>query len=84
MPFDADSGLVYSEKIIIPGRLPRDGSMQCTGRPPKPVSKGTGSDALVEVAMRKLLRNLNDLDANPLSNVPDILLEKIWKAILRR
>lgn len=83
MPFDADSGLVFSEAIVKKPAHPNDTSLRCIGRPPVRSSIGNGSDSLVSVTLRKLLCSLDKLDANSLSTVPEGLLKKIWGAIQR-
>lgn len=84
MPFDPDSGLVFDEKILKKARKRhRDFLSKCIGQPPDRRSSGNGTDSLFEIALRKLLSRLNMLDSTSLSTVPEALLKKIWKAVLR-
>jgi hypothetical protein len=83
MPFDADSGLVFDEVVLKKPRLPRDDAMQCTGIPPARKSAGCGSESLVSVSIRNLLSNLDQLDSDSLSGVPEKFLLMIWKAVKR-
>jgi hypothetical protein len=86
MPFDSDSGLVFSEKVVKKSKKRANGhdiSARCLGQPPKLRSTGDGSDSLYLVALRKLLCNLNNIDTLSLSTVPGAILEKIWIAIQR-
>jgi hypothetical protein len=81
MPFDSDSGLVFSEKVIKHPRKSRsrDNPEWTVGRPPELRSAGDGSDSLYLVALRKLLCNLNKIDTDSLVTVPEGILVKIWK-----
>ena len=85
MPFDRDSGLVFSEKVVKRSRKtrPRDNPSWSLGQPPELCSAGNGSDSLYLVALRKLLSKLDKLDTDSLSTVPEDILEKTWKAIQR-
>jgi hypothetical protein len=81
MPFHADSGLVFDEVVLKKPRLSRDDSMRCTGMPPARKSAGCGSESLVSISLRKLLSNLDQLDSDSLSGVPEKFLLMIWKAV---
>jgi hypothetical protein len=86
MPFDRDSGLVFSEKIIKTprrGKDDRSNPARSLGEPPECQSSGDGSDSLFLVTLRKLLCNLDKLDSSSLSSVPEMILKEIWKAIKR-
>lgn len=86
MPFDRDSGLVFSEKVIKKskkGSITHDCSTRSLGQPPKRCSTGDGIDSLYLVALRKLLCNLDNLDTSSLSTVPEDILKRIWEAIQR-
>lgn len=86
MPFDRDSGLVFSERVVKKSKKRPNGYDDFTrslGRPPKLRSTGLGSDALYLMALRRLLCNLKNIDAATLSTVPGGILEKIWIAIQR-
>jgi hypothetical protein len=85
MPFDSDSGLVFSEKVIEHPKKSRsrENPEWTVGRPPELRSAGDGSDSLYLVALRKLLCNLNKIDTDSLVTVPEGILVKIWKAIQR-
>lgn len=86
MPFDRDSGLVFSEKVIKKSKRrsdARDFFKRCLGQPPKLHSTGYGIDSLYLVALRKLLCNLGNVDTDSLSTVPEDILKQIWKAIQR-
>lgn len=86
MPFDRDSGLVFSEKVV---EKPKKGSnahdflTRTLGQPPECRSTGAGTDTLYLIALRKLLCNLDNVDTNSLSTVPENILKQIWKAIQR-
>lgn len=81
MPFDRDSGLVFSEKVI--KRRPRHNPEATLGQPPELRSAGNGSDSLYLVALRKLLSKLDKIDTDSLVTVPEAMLMTIWKAIQR-
>lgn len=87
MPFDRDSGLVFSEKVIKHPKnrksRSRDNPEWTVGRPPELRSAGEGPGSLYLVALRKLLCNLNKIDTDSLVTVPEAILVKIWKAIQR-
>ena len=83
MPFDRDSGLVFTEKVVKKPKNAQDYFTRTLGQPPKRCSTGHGSDSLYLVALRKLLCNLVILDTDSLSNVPEGILEKVWTAIQR-
>ena len=85
MPFDRDSGLVFSEKVIRHARKSRsrDNPEWTVGRPPELRSAGNGSDSLYLVALRKLLSKLDKIDTDSLVTVPEAMLMTIWKAIQR-
>jgi len=85
MPFDRDSGLVFSEQVVKKSRKTRrrDNPAWSLGQPPELCSAGNGLDSLYSVALRKLLSKLDKLDTESLSTVPEDILEKIWKAIQR-
>ena len=83
MPFDRDSGLVFSEKVVKKSKNAQDFFTRSLGQPPKRCSTRDGSDSLYLVALRKLLCNLDILDTDSLSNVPGGILEKIWTAVQR-
>jgi hypothetical protein len=86
MPYDPDSGLVFTEKVVKRVRnkneeLERE--TKCTGRRPDYVPPENGPASLVDLSMLKILRSLDMLEADSLSTVPSTLLENIWKAITR-
>jgi len=84
MPYDPDSGLVFSETKITRKRneeLERE--RRCIGRRPEYIPPADGPATLVELAMLKILRSLDILEVDSLSTVPPTLLERIWKAIVR-
>ena len=86
MPYDPDSGLVFSEttfKVTRKMREEHERETRCIGRRPKYVPPGNGPATLVELSMLKILCSLDMLDNDSLSTVPPTLLEKIWKAIIR-
>jgi hypothetical protein len=84
MPYDPDSGLVFSEKIIKNESAQEfKRSTACRGSIPQYVSPVKGSETLVDIAMRKILCNLDMLDDASLSTVPSTLLQEVWNAILR-
>jgi len=84
MPFDRDSGLVFSEQLIKKVRTrDRYNPARSLGQPPERQSSGHGSDSLFSVTLRRLLCNLDKLDSDSLSTVPEVLLKQIWKAIQR-
>jgi len=84
MPFDRDSGLVFSEKIVkkLKERLHAENA-RSLGQLPERRSTGDGPDSLYLIALRKLFWNLKKLDTDSLSTVPEAILVKIWKAIKR-
>ena len=84
MPFDSDSGLVFSEKVVKKSKKnAHDFSTRSLGQPPKRRSTGDGIDTLYLIALRKLLCNLDNVDTDSLSTVPEDILKQIWKAIQR-
>ena len=86
MPFDRDSGLVFDEKLVKKSKKrsnANDFSTRSLGQPPKRCSTGDGIDSLYLIALRKLLYNLDNVDADSLSTVPEDILKQIWKAIQR-
>jgi len=86
MPYDPDSGLVFSEtttKVTRKMREELERETSCIGRRPQYVPPGNGPATLVELSILKILRSLNMLEKDSLSTVPPTLLEKIWKAIIR-
>ena len=86
MPFDRDSGLVFSEKIIKkPKKVSNahDFSTRTLGQPPKRCATGDGADSLYLIALRKFLCNLDNVETDSLSTVPEDILKQIWKAIQR-
>ena len=88
MPYDPDSGLVFSEKIVKKpkgrkGADVRDIYTRSLGQPPARQSTGDGSGSLFSIALRKLLCNLDQVDSDSLSTVPELMLREIWKAIQR-
>lgn len=86
MPYDPDSGLVFSETTLKVTRKMREElerETRCIGRRPEYVPPGDGPATLVELSMLKILRSLDMLDNDSLSTVPPTLLEMIWKAIIR-
>lgn len=85
MPFDRDSGLVFSEKVIKNSKKKqsRNKNKWTLGQPPELRSAGDGSDSLYLVALRKLLCNLDEIDTDSLVTVPEGILVKVWKAIQR-
>lgn len=84
MPFDPDSGLVFSERIVKkPSATARESSMRCIGMPPPRRSTGRGSGPLASHALRKVLCSLKQLDSGSLGYMPDRLLEMIWEAVQR-
>jgi hypothetical protein len=86
MPFDQDSGLVFNEKIIKKSRVRtknRSNPARSLGQPPERQSSGDGTDSLFSVTLRKLLCNLDKLDPDSLSTVPEVVLKQIWKATQR-
>ena len=86
MPFDRDSGLVFSEKVIRKSKKAsnaHDFSTRSLGQPPKCYSTGDGTDSLYLIALRKLLCNLDNVETDSLSTVPEDILKQIWKAIQR-
>ena len=83
MPFDRDSGLVFSEKVVKKSKNAQDYFTRALGQPPKRCSTGDGCDSLYLVALRKLLCNLDILDTDSLSTIPGGILEKIWTAVQR-
>lgn len=85
MAFDEDSGLVYSEttmstKSMHKQLLPVYSEAQPRPKP-RPNRHGSGSRFLFDMTMLSLLRNLDSLSASSLENVPNPVLECIWKAI---
>ncbi|KAH9825866.1 putative cbs domain-containing protein [Teratosphaeria destructans] len=83
MAFDEESGLVYKERIVSAPRsraADYDSSSQAKIAKFKTPSK-TGPRSLRESAIRKLLCNLKELDANSLKGLPDAILELLWKRI---
>lgn len=88
MPFDADSGLVYTEKIISkhPARF-GGGESAYNGRGrrrPKRGVSANGPHTLKEMAKLTLLRNLDLVDAELLQSLPSSIVEYLWTAIRRR
>lgn len=84
MPYDPDSGLVFSEKTIKNASAEEHKrSTACRGSRPQYVAPLKGPQTLVDVAMRKILCNLDMLDDESLSTLPSILLQEVWNAILR-
>ena len=86
MPYDPNSGLVFSETVIKRQRhrnysIKRQ--MKALGGRVKYVPPEHGPATLVELSMLKILRSLDMLDDNSLSTVPPTVLEKIWKSITR-
>lgn len=84
MPFDSDSGLQYSERVIKAREL-NEGSLltKCLGRKPQYSSPHHGAESLGSLAKRKFLCNLDHLNAESLQGVPDVLLETLWNEIRR-
>lgn len=86
MPYDPDSGLVFTEKVVKRARSKNEElrcENRCTGRRPDYVPPENGPASLVDLSMLKILRSLDMLEADSLSTVPSTLLENIWKAITR-
>jgi len=84
MGFDKTSGLVFREEIARQTRLTATQvATRCRGRNPEYVSPTIGSERLVDIAMRKLLCNLDRLDSDSLNTIPVLMLKKIWRAICR-
>jgi hypothetical protein len=84
MPYDPDSGLVFSETKL---KLKRNEELKretrCIGRRPDYVPPEDGPATLAELSMLKILRSLDMLDNESLTTVPPTILEKIWQAIIR-
>lgn len=83
MPYDPDTGLVYQETIVQKSRNPTSTLTRCLGSRPRYCPPEEGAESLASASMRKLLCNLEMLDADSLGTVPLIVLEKLWKAITR-
>jgi hypothetical protein len=86
MPYDPNSGLVFSEAVIKQSRkriyqIKRQ--TKSLGGRVKYVPPEHGPATLVELSMLTILRSLDMLDDNSLSTVPPTVLEKIWKSITR-
>lgn len=84
MPFDPESGLQYSERVI-KVREPNEVPLlnRCLGRKPQYSPPHHGAESLGSLATRKFLRNLGQLNAESLQGVPEVLLEKLWNDIRR-
>lgn len=86
MPYDPNSGLVFSETVVKQSRkefyrIKRQ--TKSLGARVEYVPPEHGPATLVELSMLTILRSLGMLDDNSLSTVPPTLLEKIWKSIVR-
>lgn len=89
MPFDAESGQIYNETLA---RLPKkdeddliyvDEPAHVRGKP-RNVYSSKGTRSLHDMAMLKILRNLDLLYADLLRAFPVPILEQIWTAIKKR
>ena len=84
MVFDKSTGLVWVEEVVsVKSRsdiLQRIDNVSLGGtpvyRPPN-----NGCETLQNITMRKLLCSLDLLEADSLSTVPDVILNRIWKRI---
>lgn len=82
--YDADSGLVYQETIVKGSNRTRDDwHLRHTGQRPKYEAPHDGPPTLQSIALRKVLCNFDDMDANALRDVPQIILEGLWSASKR-
>lgn len=87
MPFDTESGLVYSEQVFTAST----GRCRCPSRLNLAESdflncghaSREGPPSLYATALRRLLKNLDKLDVDSLDTVPATLIDKLWKEITR-
>lgn len=86
MPFDPDSGLIFSEKIIESRRASRneyDPFTNCLGGKPEYRPPLEGTESLKSIAIRKILCNLDQLTLEALEALPDVTLENLWLQVSR-
>lgn len=87
MPFDTESGLVYSERILTASigrcRCPSRLKMTDYGFLNGGNASREGTTSLYATALRRLLNNLDKLDFDSLDSVPATLVDQLWKEITR-
>jgi len=64
-------------------RSPRSIARICRGSKPAYSALPAGAHSLESIAMRHILCNLDKIDAQCLSTLPDMLVKKLWTAICR-
>ncbi|KAF2717221.1 hypothetical protein K431DRAFT_288742 [Polychaeton citri CBS 116435] len=80
--YDWQSGLVYTEHLAQPPRsYPKFGA--ACGKRPRYVAPCRGTQKLQDIALRKVLCNLEQLTLENLEPLQDLLRERLWEAIKR-
>lgn len=87
MPYDPDSGLVYTETVVTASgghcKSYKQHSDRCPGSKPKYEAPSGGVHSLGRIAMRRILCHLDLLEPAALNSVPLHFVERIWEAARR-